>query len=413
MSTTQPRPTASYDVGGVKLPRPFRVRRIGHLGINCDRMDEQLDFYTKRLGLRVSDPINFGQRLPKEEQAKHPHHVGYFLRHGTDHHSFVLFPRSTYEAMAAMRGGRSDSRVTTNQITWQVGSLRETVDGGAYLEEHGAHVTRIGRDTPGSNWHVYPLGPEGFVNELYYGIEQIGWDGESKPEAMHQIKYMEAPPLPHRSESAEILAATAAGVDIASGYRTFETEDERYDVSGILLGRPFKVVRVGPIRLFLEDVAAAIPFYRDVLGLAVTEEVVWNGHRCVFLRANTEHHSIALYPTGVRDELGLRPDSKLFSTGFQVADYRQLRDAVEYFRYAGTTVRELPAELFPGIDYTAFVIDPDGNAVQLYYYMEQIGWDGKPRATAQRRDVAPGEWPESLDAMGDTFLGEAYLGPWG
>jgi hypothetical protein len=51
--------------------------------------------------------------------------------------------------------------------------------------------------------------------------------------------------------------------------------------------------------------------------------------------------------------------------------------------------------------------------VQLYYYMEQIGWDGKPRTAAQRRVVTPGAWPEQLDALGDTFLGEAYLGPWG
>jgi hypothetical protein len=51
--------------------------------------------------------------------------------------------------------------------------------------------------------------------------------------------------------------------------------------------------------------------------------------------------------------------------------------------------------------------------VQLYYYMEQIGWDGKPRTAAQRRVVTPGPWPEQLDALGDTFLGEAYLGPWG
>ncbi len=192
-----------------------------------------------------------------------------------------------------------------------------------------------------------PAWPENFVNELYYGIEQIGWDGESKPEAMHQIKYVTNPPLPHRSESAEILAATAAGVDIGSGNRTFETEDERYDVSGILLGRPFKVVRVGPVRLFLEDIAAAIPFYRDVLGLAVTEEVVWNGHRCVFLRANTEHHSLALYPVALRDELGLRPDSKLFSTGFQVADYRQLRDAVAYFREAAQPYANCPPNYSP------------------------------------------------------------------
>lgn len=413
MSLTESAPATTYDVGGIKLPRPFRLRRIGHIGINCDRVDAALEFYTKRLGLRISDPINFGQRLPPDQQKQHPYHTGYFLRHGTDHHSFVIFPRSTFEAFGVLRGGRPDSRVTTNQITWQVGSLRETVEGDIYLREHGTRVSRVGRDTPGSNWHVYPVGPEGFVNELYYGIEQIGWDGESKPEAMHKIHYMEAPQLPHVSEAAEIAAAVADGVDIASGYRQFETEEERYDVGGVLLGRPFKIVRVGPIRLCLENVDAALPFYRDTLGLTVTEEVVWHGHHCVFLRANTEHHSLALYPKAVRDELGLRKDSKLFSTGFQVADYRQLRDAVTYLRDAGTTIRELPLELFPGIDYTAFAIDPDGNAVQLYYYMEQVGWDGRPRPPSARRPVTPGVWPDQLDALDDTFLGEAYLGPWG
>ena len=181
----------------------------------------------------------------------------------------------------------------------------------------------------------------------------------------------------------------------------------------MLLGRPFKIVRVGPVRLFLEDVDAALLFYRDTLGLTITEEVTWHGHRCVFLRANTEHHSLALYPEALRDELGLRHDSKLFTVGFQVADYRQLRDAVTYLREHGVTVRELPPELFPGIDYSAFAIDPDGNAIQLYYYMEQVGWDGRPRPASARRAVTPGTWPDMLDGVDDTFLGEAYLGPWG
>jgi catechol 2,3-dioxygenase-like lactoylglutathione lyase family enzyme len=230
---------------------------------------------------------------------------------------------------------------------------------------------------------------------------------------MHAIRYTEAPALPHRSESAEILSALSNEVDIASGNRTFETDEERFDVGGILLARPFKIVRVGPIRLFLDDVAAAVAFYRDTLGLSVTEEIVWNGHRCAFLRANTEHHSLALYPTALRAELGLRADSKLFSVGFQVADYRQLRDAVSYLREQRVIVRELPSELFPGIDYSAFAFDPDGNAVQLYYYMEQVGWDGRPRPAGQRRSVVAGTWPERIDALGDTFSGEPYLGPWG
>ena len=28
-----------YDVGGVLLPRPFKIRRLGHFGFNAVRMD--------------------------------------------------------------------------------------------------------------------------------------------------------------------------------------------------------------------------------------------------------------------------------------------------------------------------------------------------------------------------------------
>ena len=49
--------------------------------------------------------------------------------------------------------------------------------------------------------------------------------------------------------------------------------------------------------------------------------------------------------------------------------------------------RPIPPELYPGIDYAAFALDPDGHCIQLYYYMEQIGWDGRVRPAAERRKV--------------------------
>ena len=78
----------------------------------------------------------------------------------------------------------------------------------------------------------------------------------------------------------------------------------------------------------------------------------------------------------------------------------------------GTEIKYLPPELFPGIDYSAFAIDPDGHAIQLYYYMEQIGWDGRPCTPDQRRQVSE-TWPEALDPLADSFAGEPYLGPLG
>ena len=50
-----------YDVGGVLLPRPFKIRRLGHFGFNAVRMDEGRDFYTSLLGFKPSDVLDFGK----------------------------------------------------------------------------------------------------------------------------------------------------------------------------------------------------------------------------------------------------------------------------------------------------------------------------------------------------------------
>jgi catechol 2,3-dioxygenase-like lactoylglutathione lyase family enzyme len=400
-----------FDVGGVRLPRPFKLLRLGHFGVNVQDPEASREFYTRLLGFRVSDPIDFGARLPETERGRHGPGVGYFTRHGGDHHSFVIFPRRVMTQLNPHY--RKFPEATINQITWQVGSLREVVDGFAWFKQRGLPVLRSGRDLPGSNWHFYPPDPDGHINELYYGIEQIGWDGYSKPKLMHKVRYEKPPELPHRSEYAEIRdALEKENLDVRTGWRAHEPGEESFDVGGVLLARPFKVVRIGPVRLFVADMEAALRFYRDELGFALTEEVTWQGHRCLFLRVNTEHHSVALYPRALRPALGLNEASSLMSFGLQVASYRQLRDALAFLERAGARVRRLPPELFPGIDYSALALDPDGHALQLYYYMEQVGWDGRPRPASERPKIDNGNWPDSVPVRSDTFAGEVYLGPW-
>ncbi len=404
---TQEKAGAGFNVGGVMLERPFKIRRLGHFGIDVDDIEACRDFYCRLLGLKVADPIDFGARLPPEELGKHGSGFGYFLRHGGDHHSFVIFPRRVRRVLLK----HAPAHLTINQITWQVGSLREVVDGGAWLKDQGFRIARAGRDNPGSNWHSYPVDPEGHTNEIYYGIEQIGWDGLSKPKGMHRKDYHASPDLPHRSEFAEVEEGFAAKVDILTGHRFKEPLEEKYDVGGVLLGRPFKINRVGPARIFAEDVEGATAFYHQTMGLRVTEEINFRGHRCVFLRANTEHHSLAIYPMALRAELGLSAHSTLFSFGFQLGDYAQLRAAVTFLQEQGVMIRKLPPELFPGVAYSAFAIDPDGHAIQLYYSMEQIGWDGRPRPRDQRPVIDNDVWPETVVGEPSDFDGEVYLGP--
>jgi catechol 2,3-dioxygenase-like lactoylglutathione lyase family enzyme len=267
---------------------------------------------------------------------------------------------------------------------------------------------------PGSNWHTYLFDPDGHQNELYYGIEQVGWNGHSKPRVMYDRGFDHPPELPQISEQQEVQEALGKNVDLLSGYRAVEKLAATFDVDGVLLPRPFKIVRLGPVYLFVDNLEAAESFYRNVLGFTLTEEVVFKGERCLFFRCNTEHHSLALFPLVLRDKLGLNSHSKCAALGLQVANYRQLRDAITFLRDHKIKVTEMiPPELHPGIDYAVRVFDPDGHCILLYHAMEQIGWDGKPRPKESRNLRPLSQWPEVLETDSNAYLGEPFLGPWG
>ena len=104
------------------------------------------------------------------------------------------------------------------------------------------------------------------------------------------------------------------------------------------------------------------------------------------------------------------------SFGLQVANYRQLKDAVSFLREQGVRVETdlIPPELHPGIDYAAYAFDPDGHCLQLYYYMEQVGWDGSVAAAGRRAARSTGTTGRmTLEPLSDTYRGEPFLGPWG
>src|SRR5262245_59818099 len=121
-----------YNVGGVLLPRPFKIRRLGHFGFNVIKVTEGVEFYRDLLGFKLSDTIDFGKApwAPKGDDLGDTR--GYFMRYGTDHHAFVLFNRKVLD----FRPDRKFApEVTINQITWQCGSLREIMDAHTYFQE--------------------------------------------------------------------------------------------------------------------------------------------------------------------------------------------------------------------------------------------------------------------------------------
>src|SRR5437660_10172095 len=79
-----------YDVGGVLLERPFKIRRLGHFGFNFDKLEEARAFSGDLLGFTVSDKTDVSRApwFPKARSLAENH--GYFMRYGTDDHAIVL-----------------------------------------------------------------------------------------------------------------------------------------------------------------------------------------------------------------------------------------------------------------------------------------------------------------------------------
>ncbi len=69
-----------YNVGGIALDRPFKIRRLGHFGFNANDLEASRHFYFDLLGFFVTEPAG----------------AGYFGRHAGDHHSFALFDKKKF-----------------------------------------------------------------------------------------------------------------------------------------------------------------------------------------------------------------------------------------------------------------------------------------------------------------------------
>ena len=96
----------TFDVGGVRLPRPFKLLRLGHFGVNVNDPDASRDFYTRLLGFRGDDNATY-QFLT--EVAWVPQ-LGIQYKVGLDGISLVLLlvaaAAFTYALIPARRRGR-------------------------------------------------------------------------------------------------------------------------------------------------------------------------------------------------------------------------------------------------------------------------------------------------------------------
>jgi catechol 2,3-dioxygenase len=135
-------------------------------------------------------------------------------------------------------------------------------------------------------------------------------------------------------------------------------------------------VHIGHVHLKVADLARALAFYRDVLGLEVTQ---WYGENAVFLSAGGYHHHIGL---NTWESLGGSPPPEgttgLYHSAIVYPTRADLAEAVHRVLSAGIP---LDGAADHGVSESVYLRDPDQNGIELYWDKPESTWprtqDGK------------------------------------
>ncbi|ABB06695.1 VOC family protein [Burkholderia lata] len=132
--------------------------------------------------------------------------------------------------------------------------------------------------------------------------------------------------------------------------------------------------RLGHMVLMVRDIHRSAKFYTEVMGLKVSD---WIGDQMVFLRAGTDHHDLALaqLPKDSPDFDDLprysRPGLEHFS--YLVDSVEEMERSVKVLQSHGVEIVRGIGRHGPGDNFFLVFKDPDGNNVEVYCAMEQIG----------------------------------------
>ena len=113
---------------------------------------------------------------------------------------------------------------------------------------------------------------------------------------------------------------------------------------------------LGHVHLKVRDVARAVEFYTEILGLDVTERV----GQFAFLSFGEKHHDVALQ--GIGADAPSAGGVGLYHAAFEVEDAEAL--AATYRRVRNRGVAVSPVD--HGISKALYFSDPDGNGLEVY-----------------------------------------------
>jgi catechol 2,3-dioxygenase len=130
-----------------------------------------VDFYCGVLGMQVSDRMTFAAESPVRE--------GVWLRINSDHHVISMFDLK--EATDEVAEERPAPKPGLHHIAFEMSSFDDLRRAAQYVREHNLPLQGQRTGGPGCQLRLYFFDPEGNIIELYWALDQIGWDGKARP----------------------------------------------------------------------------------------------------------------------------------------------------------------------------------------------------------------------------------------
>ena len=139
-----------------------------------------------------------------------------------------------------------------------------------------------------------------------------------------------------------------------------------------------EVKQLGHVVLYVRDLARSVTFYRDVLGW---RNVPVSMRGAAMFSSGRTHHELLLIEVG--------PSAQPIPKGRRVGMYHvglkigesdtELREALAQVQAAGV---EIVGSADHTVTHSLYILDPDGNEIELYVDVPGVDWASDPQAIA-------------------------------
>lgn len=162
---------------------------------------------------------------------------------------------------------------------------------------------------------------------------------------------------------------------------------------------PVRVRKIGHVVFNSSDIEASTKFWTEVMGFQISDR---NEAGMVFFRSGSDHHTIGLAPAATERDPAVKNPVGFHHCAMEVASVSELfkiRDHIK--KHKLEIVYE--GRRGPGCNVGIEFIDPDGNMIELYAAMDQIGWENQSRPKEQWRRATTLE-----EAVANPVQGASY-----